>query len=111
MFRKLLDDYHMTMFLGVMFIIVGLMTAANDVIEVYTGFKIHLFHSMIFLGVFNCCMAVTFMVVGARNVEAGEEAARARNRAAAGAAADVDARLAAIEARLQELVSQGKVTS
>jgi hypothetical protein len=109
--KRIIDDYHVTMFLGVMFIVSGLMAASTEVVEVYTGFKVHLFHSMLFLGVFNCCMAVVFMILGARNVEAGEEAARNLKRAAQGTANGVDVRLAAIEARLQELESQGKVKS
>ena len=97
----MIDDYHVTLFLGVMFIISGLMAAANEVIEVHTGFKVQLFHSMIFLGVFNCCMALAFVIIGSRSLEAAEEAAETKGKS--NSQDVVDSRLAEMEARLQVL--------
>lgn len=102
MLKRLVDDYHVTMFIGVMFIISGLITGATEVIHLHTGFKIKLFHSMIFLGLFNCCMSVVFMIVGVRNIEAGEIAATQDNKHG-GEAVSVDQRLASLEARLAEV--------
>jgi hypothetical protein len=96
--QRIIDDYHITMFVGVMFVLSGLMAAARDVIEVYTGFKVDLFHSMIFLGIFQCCMAIVFIVLGARNIEAGEREATGGNPAEADT--DLLGRVAALEARL-----------
>ena len=95
--NRLIDDYHVTLFLGVMFIASGLLSAITEVIEVYTDLEFEFFHSMIFLGIFNCGMALMFVILGARNIEVGEEAAGTTHHP------EADARLAALEKRVQEL--------
>lgn len=72
--KKILDDHHMIFFTGVMFIVAGLVSLLDNVIETILGREIEFFHGMMFLGVFNLCMSLVFMVIGAKNIEAAEAA-------------------------------------
>ena len=74
LFKKILDDHHMIFFTGVMFIAAGLLSLFDHVIETIIGREIEFFHGLIFLGIFNLCMSLVFMVVGAKNREAAEDA-------------------------------------
>ena len=93
LFKKILDDHHMVFFTGVMFILAGMVSLFDHVIEAIIGREIEFFHGMLFLGVFNLCMSLVFMVVGAKNIESAEEAKKPPDAV----------RLATLEKEIREL--------
>ncbi len=74
MLEKIAKDSHVAFFVGIMFILAGTLSLFDKVIEDLIGREIEFFHGAIFLGVFNLCMSIVFMINGAKNIEAGESA-------------------------------------
>ncbi len=77
MFRKIIDDYHTTLFLGVMLLLLGIIESARNFLVSVLGISITSHVVLLSLGVFNVVLAIAFFIMGARNIEAAEEIARA----------------------------------
>lgn len=69
--NKLVNDSHITVFLGFMFILSGVITASKEFLEKLFDIKVELFHGLIFMGLFNLLMALVFLIFGTRTIEAG----------------------------------------
>lgn len=101
MFRKIIDDYHTTLFLGVMLLLLGVIESARNFLVSVLGIPITSHIVLLGLGVFNVVLAIAFFIMGARNIEAAEEIAHTRRQPSDGGAfAD---RIAELEKRLSRL--------
>ncbi len=74
-FRRIIDDYHVTMFLGVMLVFLGVIESLRNIAVSILGVSITSPYILMGLGLFNVVLAVAFFVMGARSIEAAEEAA------------------------------------
>ena len=71
MIKRIVRDRHIVFFIGIMFIIMGLISLSDNIFEKMLGIKFHIAHGMLFLGIFNVVMALVFILVGTQSVEMG----------------------------------------
>jgi hypothetical protein len=67
--NRIAEDSHVVFFIGVMFILSGVLSLLDKVIEDIIGQKIEFFHGAIFLGVFNICMSLVFLFNGIKSIK------------------------------------------
>jgi hypothetical protein len=72
--KKIVRDHHTVMFVGVMFIIMGMINLNDHLLEKLIGMEIKIGHGMILMGVFNVFLSITFLINGISTVEAGLDA-------------------------------------
>ncbi|HNT26833.1 MAG TPA: hypothetical protein PKH10_01520 [bacterium] len=101
MFRKIIDDYHTTLFLGIMLALLGIIESARNVLISVLGMPITSPLILLGLGVFNVILAFAFFIMGARNIEAAEEVAHTPRPA--GNEKLLAERIAELETRLSRL--------
>lgn len=95
--RRIVDDHHVPFFTGAMFIIAGVVSLFDNVIEGVLGFDITIIHGLFFLGGFNLLMSLVFMLVGAKTIEGQIEGPQPA------AELDLDGRVQALEAAVKSL--------
>lgn len=95
--KRIVDDHHVPFFTGAMFIIAGVLSLFDNVIEGVLGFDITLIHGLFFLGGFNLLMSLVFMLVGAKTIEGQIEGPQSD------AEPDLDRRVQALEAAVKSL--------
>lgn len=71
--RKIVRDHHTIMFVGIMFIIMGLINLNDHLLENLVGIKIKIGHGLILMGVFNVLLSITFLINGISTLEASIE--------------------------------------
>ena len=69
MIQRIISDHHIVLFVGIMFILSGLINLNEHALEQFFNVRIELFHNHLFLGGFNVLLAITFLVIGTQNVE------------------------------------------
>lgn len=68
--KKMVRDHHTVAFVGIMFIIMGLINLNDHLLENILGMKIKLGHGFILMGAFNVMLSFTFLINGISTVEA-----------------------------------------
>lgn len=71
--KRIVNDHHVVLFTGVMFLISGLLQFVNVFIGEWLGVEIEIEFEFILLGVFNILMSVVFVVMGTRTIETVED--------------------------------------
>lgn len=71
--KRIVTDHHTVVFIGIMLIIMGLISLSENLFENLFGIKFDIAYGFIMLGIFNILMALTFIIMGTKNIEAGLE--------------------------------------
>lgn len=72
--RRIVRDHHTVMFVGIMFIIMGLINLNDHLLENLIGIEIKVGHGLVLMGVFNVLLSITFLINGISTVEASIDA-------------------------------------
>jgi hypothetical protein len=105
MLKKLIDDSHVTLFMGIMIVLFGVIDGGRTFLTTICGFKIGSTAVIVGLGIFNILLAVVFIIMGARNIEVAEDVIHGGK--AAGAPGPLECRIAELERRLV-ILEKGK---
>ncbi|MDQ7778796.1 MAG: hypothetical protein RDV41_03675, partial [Planctomycetota bacterium] len=71
--RKILQDCHMVLFIGLMFMISGFVSFIDNFCQRLLGHEIEFLHGNIFLGLVNILVALAMIAVGGQSVESVAE--------------------------------------
>lgn len=72
--KRIVKDHHTVAFVGVMFIIMGLINLNDHLLENLLGINIEVGHGFILMGIFNIMLSITFLINGVSTVEASIDA-------------------------------------
>lgn len=67
--KRIVQDHHTVAFVGVMFIIMGLINFNDHFFEKLLGFDVKIGHGFILMGIFNVLLSLVFLINGISTVE------------------------------------------